>query len=89
MPLFSIVTTCMGRLDDLKRTLPRMVSQKDTEVIVVDYNCPQRTGDFVRQNHPDAKVVSERNETQFNLARARNLGAAKRPARSSLSSMPT
>ena len=38
MPLFSIVTTCMGRLDDLKRTIPRMASQKNTELVVVDYN---------------------------------------------------
>jgi glycosyltransferase involved in cell wall biosynthesis len=77
MPLFSIVTTCMGRLDNLKRTIPRMASQKNTELVVVDYNCPQGTGEFVRQNYPRAKVVSERVETQFNLARARNLGAAQ------------
>ncbi len=42
-PKFSIITTCKGRLEHLKQTLPAMLAQKDSEVIVVDYSCPHGT----------------------------------------------
>ena len=33
---FSIITTCKGRLDHLKQSLPTMIDQGAKEVIVVD-----------------------------------------------------
>ncbi|WP_395021627.1 glycosyltransferase family 2 protein [Dongia sp.] len=76
MPRFSIVTTCKGRLHHLKDSLPRFLKQRDTEVIVVDYDCPDGTGDYVRRVHPEAKVVSVADAPVFNISHARNLGAA-------------
>ena len=75
MALFSIVTTCKGRLDDLKNTIGRMVEQSDCELIVVDYNCPQKTAEYVRKNYPTAKIVKDDSAADFNQSRARNMGA--------------
>lgn len=75
MPRFSIVTTCKGRLHHLKESLPRFLKQRDTEVIVVDYDCPDGTGDYVRRTHPEAKVVTVADAPIFNISHARNLGA--------------
>jgi len=72
---YTIITTCKGRLDHLKVTLPAFLAFEDAEVIVVDYGCPQGTGDFVRQNYPSAKVVSVNDDSRFNISRARNIGA--------------
>lgn len=73
-PTYSIVTTCKGRLDDLKQSLPRFVAQDDCEVIVVDYDCPQQTGDFVERHFPGVKLVRVADRPKFNLPEARNLG---------------
>lgn len=65
----------MGRLDHLKLALPRMAAQAD-ELIVVDYSCPQATGEYVRGNFPSAQVVSVAGETYFSNWKARNAGAS-------------
>ena len=76
MPRFSIITTCKGRLHHLKESLPRFLQQRDTEVIVVDYDCPDGTADYVRRTHPEAKVVAITDAPIFNISHAKNLGAA-------------
>ena len=73
---FSIITTCKGRLEHLKRTLPRMLDQGAAEVVVVDYSCPDGTGDWVRKNFPAALVVTVKGEEGFSNWKARNAGAA-------------
>jgi glycosyltransferase involved in cell wall biosynthesis len=45
------------------------------EVIVVDYDCPQGTSEWVRTNYPSVKLVKVNNERLFNLPKARNFGA--------------
>jgi Glycosyl transferase family 2/N-terminal domain of galactosyltransferase len=77
MPQFSIITTCKGRLDHLKQTLPQFVKQNDTQVIVVDCACPQHSGDWVRQHFPQIAVVELRAEEYFRANHARNSGAAQ------------
>jgi hypothetical protein len=72
---FSIITACKGRLDHLKRTLPRMVAQGAAEVIVVDYSCPESTGDYVEKNFPSVRVVRVEGEAGFSNWKARNRGA--------------
>jgi hypothetical protein len=72
----SIITTCKGRLEHLKRSLPRMVAQGSAEVIVVDYSCPEGTGEFVRANFPSVRVVAVDGQTHFSNWKARNAGAA-------------
>ena len=76
MPLvYSIVTTCKGRLQHLQRSLPTFLAQQDAEVIVVDYDCPQRSGDWVETHFPGARVERVSDAPRFNLSRARNIGA--------------
>ena len=77
MPRFSIVTTCKGRLAHLRQSLPRALAQPETEVIVVDYDCPDRTADVVAREFPATQIVAVRDAPLFNIAHARNLGAAK------------
>lgn len=66
----------MGRLDHLKRTLPLLVAQPDLEIIVVDYSCPQQTGNWVRENFPTVKIVEVHGCSSFDLAKARNAGVS-------------
>ena len=73
---FSIVTTCKGRLEHLKLSLPAMLEQGAGEVIVVDYSCPEGTGDYVREHFPAVRVVTVENESHFSNWKARNAGAA-------------
>lgn len=71
----SIITTCSDRLDYLKRTIPTFINQSFSELIVVDYNCPQATAKFVRENYPSVKVVQIKDGEKFNVSKARNAGA--------------
>ena len=73
---YSIITTCKGRLDHLKQTLPRMIAQPANEVIVVDYSCPEGTADYVREHFPSVRVVEVEGQERFSNWRARNAGAA-------------
>jgi hypothetical protein len=73
---FSIITTCKGRLDHLKQTLPKMLGQGAKDVIVVDFSCPQGTGEWVTANFPAARVVAVRNQDYFSNWKARNAGAS-------------
>lgn len=74
---YSIITTCKGRLHNLKVTLPRFLEQPDSEVIVVDYDCPDGTSGFVKKTYPAAQVVSVFDQPRFNVSHARNLGSMK------------
>lgn len=74
----SLITTCKGRLEHLKQSLPRMVVQgNDIEVIVVDYDCPDGTAVWVEEHYPQVRVVKITDAPAFNLSRARNRGAAE------------
>jgi glycosyltransferase involved in cell wall biosynthesis len=72
---YSIITTCKGRLQHLQRSLPTFLAQPDAEVVVVDYDCPQGTGNWVRTHFPAARVERVSHAPIFNLSRARNIGA--------------
>jgi len=76
-PKFSIVTTCKGRLSDLKQTLPTFVAQTGAEVVVVDYDCPDGTRGYVREHYPQVRIVAVADKPKFNLSQARNAGAAQ------------
>jgi glycosyltransferase involved in cell wall biosynthesis len=76
-PTISIITTCKGRLHHLTQSALRMAAEKPDELIIVDYDCPDRVGDWAQANLPQAKVVrAGQADGRFNVARARNLGAA-------------
>jgi hypothetical protein len=72
---YSIVVTCKGRLRYLLQSLPRFLAQPATEVVVVDYNCPENTAATVNERHPEAVVVRVPDVAEFHLADARNIGA--------------
>ncbi len=76
-PKFSIVTTCKGRLSDLKQTLPTFVAQTGAEVVVVDYDCPDGTRGYVAEHYPEVRIVAVADKPKFNLSQARNAGAAE------------
>ncbi len=76
MAYLTFVTTCRGRLAHLRETLPTFVAQPDTAIVVVDYGCPDGTGDWVETNFPKVEVVRSPESTRFEAGRARNLGAA-------------
>jgi len=76
MPRLTWITTCKGRLEHLKQTLPRVVDQPDLAWVVVDFSCPDGTADWVRTHHPQVTIVEAAGEPGFSAPRARNLGAA-------------
>ena len=69
----SFVTTCMGRLDHLKQTLP-LQQHPDCETIVVDWSCPDNCGDWVEENFPDTKIIRVPNQQFFNKSQSVNNG---------------
>lgn len=75
VPRIAFVTTCKSRLHHLKETLPLLVSMGPEQIIVVDYGCPDGTGEWVRQNYPGVALVSVSDDPGFCASRARNLGA--------------
>ena len=74
-PRLSVVVPCKGRLQHLRQSLPTFVAQPDSEVIVVDYDCPDKTQSWVTANFPEARVITVTDAPYFNLSRARNAGA--------------
>lgn len=70
----TFVVPCMGRLSQLKQSLPTVVTQPGTEYVLVDWSCPDQSGSWVRQNYKTVKVIRVDNEELFNLSKARNLG---------------
>jgi glycosyltransferase involved in cell wall biosynthesis len=73
--MLSLITTCKNRLPHLKQTLPLMLRQPRAEVIVVDYGCEQGTAAWVKEHHPQTKLVEVNDDPIFCVARARNIGA--------------
>jgi hypothetical protein len=76
MAFLTFITTCRGRLAHLREALPTFVAQPDTAVVVVDYGCPDGTGDWIQSHFPKVEVVRSPESTRFEGGRARNLGAA-------------
>jgi GT2 family glycosyltransferase len=70
------ITTCKGRLEHLKQSLPSIAGQRGVSCIVVDYSCPEGAGDWVEAHFPQVRVVRVEGEPIFNRSRARNFGAA-------------
>lgn len=76
-PPISAIVTCKGRLAHLRQTLPALArALPGAQVILVDYDCPERCGDWAEANVPGVTVVRVQDRPTFNIAKARNLGAA-------------
>jgi glycosyltransferase involved in cell wall biosynthesis len=72
---FTFIVTSMGRLEQLRESLPACLVQPNAECIVVDYSCPQECGAWAEREHPHARIIRVPGESAFNAARARNAGA--------------
>jgi hypothetical protein len=49
--------------------LPLIVAQSPAEIVVVDYGCPQRTGDWVEEQLSPVKVVRVNDDPGFCVSR--------------------
>ncbi|MCI0457300.1 MAG: galactosyltransferase-related protein [Gemmataceae bacterium] len=76
MMQLTFVTVCMGRLAFLKQTLGHMVAQPDSRTILVDYSCPEQSGDWAEANFPAVRVVRIPGRTTISVTAARNAGSA-------------
>jgi len=78
-PLLSFVIPAMGRLHHVKQALESVLKQPNSEVILVDWSCPEHTGDWAeatfKEKYPNLKVVRVPDKKHFHLSAARNIGA--------------
>jgi glycosyltransferase involved in cell wall biosynthesis len=82
MSVISAITTCKGRLEHLKRTLPTAVGQPGMSHVLVDWSCPQGAGDWARQEYGDkVRVVKVPGQASFNPSASRNVGAQRADGR--------
>jgi N-terminal domain of galactosyltransferase len=65
----------MGRIDQLKQTLGCSANQVNCSCVLVDYSCPQGTGDWAETHFPAVRVLRLSRRTEFNASIARNFGA--------------
>ena len=68
------VTTCKGRLTHIQETLPLLWEQAKQNIVMVDYSCPQNSGEWVEKNYPQVHIVRV-DSAGFNISDARNQGA--------------
>jgi hypothetical protein len=71
------IITCMGRLAHLQKTLPGVIREFE-RAIVVDWSCPQKSGEWARRHFgPAVEVVEVAGQRYFHKARALNAGARR------------
>lgn len=75
MPLLTIISACKGRLPYLRQALPTWLSLGDTRIVLVDYDCPDKSGDYAQQLSDRITVVRTGPRPEYNPAAAKNLGA--------------
>src|ERR1700730_8026444 len=82
-PFFSLCTSCMGRLDHLKLTLPVSLSHDCAEVLLVDYSCPEHSGSWAEQAFPEEirtgrlKVIRVTGRSEYHSSHAKNVTHAR------------
>lgn len=77
VPNISFIVPVKSRLTQLRQTLPTIANQPGCEVIVVDYDCPENSGDWAASTFGNVMVIKVAAAPILNVARARNIGAAK------------
>lgn len=75
----SIIIPCKNRLNHLLQCLPGVLAQtyQDLEIIIVDFNCPQKTGEVIRVKFTDPRiniVKAKVKKNHWNLSESRNTG---------------
>lgn len=83
LPNLWVVTTCMGRLNHLRCSVPLVLRHHQVHQCIVDYSCPDHCGDWIRTQFPSAVdsgrcvVESVSGHTLFNKCSALNAGARR------------
>ncbi len=68
-----LVTTSMGRRAHLERSLPSWLSYTPCNIVVVDWSCPQHSGDWAEEQ--SARVLAVRDTAEhFHKTAALNIG---------------
>lgn len=80
----TILTTCKGRLAFLEQTVPTWLEMTPFDVLVVDYGCPDKSGDWACHQGPrvaavnvttyDAEAAEHVEPRYFNRAKALQAG---------------
>jgi len=77
--LLSFIIPVMGRLHHVKQALESVLKQPDSQVILVDWSCPDKTAEWAentfQEKYPNLKTIRVPNQEHFHLSRARNIGA--------------
>ena len=70
----SVCTYCKGRLHHAVQSIPHNLSLlgENDELILVDYDCPDKVGEWCEQNHKNVKVVFVKNRVYWNASHAHN-----------------
>jgi hypothetical protein len=82
-PEIGITVPCKGRLSFLKQTAPALIGQPGVRYCLVDFDCPDRCGDWAEQTFPAAVAAGAlviervRDRPHFNKGAAHNLGARR------------
>lgn len=77
--MISVIVPCKNRLNHLEVAFPLMRRMAgEIELVVVSYNCPMGTADYLERTYPDEsrmKIVKAEVDTgAWSLSHARNLG---------------
>jgi len=77
----SFIIPVMGRLHHVKQALESVLKQPESEVVLVDYSCPDHTADWAektfQEKYPNLHTIRHTNQEYFNLSKARNIGGFK------------
>lgn len=78
-----LTVPCKGRLAFVEQSLPTFIRQPGVVCCLVDYDCPERCGDWAEASHREAVragrlvVVRAADRPLFNKSAAHNLGAQR------------
>lgn len=75
VPNISFIVPVKSRLAQIRQTLPTLANQPGCEVIVVDYDCPEDSGDWAASTFDNVMVVKVKGMPILNVSKARNIGA--------------
>jgi hypothetical protein len=73
----AIVVTCMGRLSQLRLTLPLLLERTPAPIVLVDWSCPDRCSDWASELDPKGDRIAwvrEEGKRHFHKTAALNLG---------------
>ncbi len=68
-----LLSTCKGRLDNLKEALPTWKANNNVTITVLDADCPNGTQQWLREHHPDVNCHKIHDYPVFQMSHAKNV----------------